>query len=39
MYKAGSECELNLWSVAQLVRASEQNPVVVGSNPHQTNTL
>ena len=25
LYKVGSECELNSWSVAQLVRASERN--------------
>ena len=33
LYKVGSECELNSWlDRAQLVRASERNSVVVGSN-------
>ena len=39
MYKVGYECELNSWPIAQSFRASEQNSVVVGSNPTQANFL
>ena len=37
--KVGSECELNPCLIAQSVRASEQNSMVVGSNPTQANFL
>ena len=39
MYKVGYECELNSWPDSSSVRASEQNSVVVGSNPTQGNFL
>ena len=37
LYKVGSECELNSWLIAQSVRVSEWNSVVVGSNPTLAN--
>ena len=33
LYKIGSECELTHGLMAQSVRASERNSVIVGSNP------
>ena len=38
-YNVGSECELTHCLIAQLVKASERNSMVVGSNPTQVNFL
>ena len=39
LYKAGSEWNLNSGLIGHSVRASEQNSVVVGSNPTQVHFL
>ena len=39
MYKVGYGCELNHFLIAQSVRASERNSVVMGSNPTQAKFL